>query len=970
MNAHPVSTRSRSLFLWCCAVLASVQLGASGAILTNRYSFTTDATDSVGGKNGTLVNATISGGQAVLNNPPPIASGDITGQYVALPANIVSNFTTITMEVWVTPTHDDLTPGAEWNRLWDFGNSDGANGTASMWLRSGNSGNSVRGDIFGPGGGGIVSTSTKLDNLLENHIVWTSDGPSQRARLYINGVLAGANDLFAVTPASMGSTTNDWLGRSQFVADRYFSGSINEFRIYQGEMTPLEVAADFQAGPDTLAGSPGTVTNLQLQIATPLAVNGGTMATVLAQTTGLTNTINVADSDVVVNYTVGNTNILRVDTNGSVTALLPGTTAVIASIGSVSATQSVTVIAVPTTMKHRYSFTTDATDSIAGANGILQGTATVSGGEVSFPGNDTANSGYVDLPANLIAASNIVNGAVTFESWATCYPINRAWTRLFDFGNINGGTGFGNHYVFFAPNNGANGGQARTAVSDADPGFNGEDGFNTGNVLGMTNAHIVVIYNPNPARQFLGLYVNGNLVGSGTTTKSLSSIQNVYSFLARSLYSGDGWLSGSINEFRIYDGELDRFQIAASFQSGPDTPNFNVGSFVSFNVSAAGANLGVDQVRQASAILNFSAATNINVAGDANLTLTSSDTNILTVTSPAGLIQGRALGTATLTGVFRYIVGATTNSYTNSTTVTVVIPPAQLRHRYSFSASSGNVVVDSVGGANGVIATAATGITNSTWTGAGQLTINTNTTLGAVDTYVDLPDGLVSVLTSNATFELWVTDFNSGTWAQFWNFGSIPGQPNLFQNRQSGGQVNQPRFDWTTGNISTPAANAMSSGTLHYIVSLYDELDHSAELYIDGTRVGASGAANLPLGSIQDTNGWIGRSLYADPYVTASYDEFRIYSGLLTAAEIQKHYANGPNQLITDVSLSVTPSGPNLVIAWPTYGAHFTLQSSPTLGPSAVWSNVSASVTQSGTNYRVTVSPGSSAQFYRMKRAW
>src|SRR5215831_10564692 len=137
MKAHRVSTGRRTL-LWCCAVLASMQLGAFGAVLTNRYSFTSDASDSVGGKNGSLVNATISAGQAVLNNPPPIASGDGTGQYVALPANIVSNFTAITLEAWITPTHDDLTPGAEWNRLWDFGNSDGNVGLASMWFRTGN----------------------------------------------------------------------------------------------------------------------------------------------------------------------------------------------------------------------------------------------------------------------------------------------------------------------------------------------------------------------------------------------------------------------------------------------------------------------------------------------------------------------------------------------------------------------------------------------------------------------------------------------------------------------------------------------------------------------------------------------------------------------------------------------------------------------------------------------------------------
>jgi Concanavalin A-like lectin/glucanases superfamily len=969
MNAHRVSNPLRTV-LWCCAVLSCLQLGAFGATLTNRYSFTSDVSDSVGGRNGSLSNATISAGQAVLANPPPIASGDATGQYVDLPDNLVSNFTAITLEAWITPTHDDATPGAEWNRLWDFGTSDGTVGLASMWFRTGNSLNGLRGDIFGPGGANALGSAAILNNGVESHIVWTSDGTSQRGRIYVNGVVVAASDVFATTPASMGSTTNNWLGRSQFSADRYFDGSINEFRVYQGVLNPLQVEANFIAGPDAINGAPGTITGLSLSVATPLAVNSGAQAVLLAQASGLTNAVDIADSEIAVAFTSANTNVLTVTSNGVVTGKAAGTANVIATVGSVSATQAVTIIAVPTTMKHRYSFTADASDSVGTANGNLIGSATISAGEVSFPGNDTANSGYVDLPPYLIHPTNIINGAVTFEAWTTPSAVNRAWTRLFDFGDINTGSGNGRRYVFYAPNNAANGGQARVAVSDTDPGFAAEDGFNVATVLGQTNVHLLVVYNPNPARQFLGLYVNGNLVGSALTTKALSSLNNAFSFLGRSLYAGDGWLNGSINEFRIYDGELDRFQIAASFQSGPDTPNFNVGTFTSFNLNVGSANIPVSQARQLAAIMNFSAATNINVSGDGGLTVTSSDTNIVTVSSPAGVIEARALGTATLTGIYRYITGATTNLYTNSTVVTVVIPPANLLHRYSFSSSSGFTVLDSVGGANGTISSAAAGITNSSWTGGGQLTINTNTTLGAVDTYVDLPDFTLSSIGGNFTFELWVTDFNSGAWAQFVDFGSAPGQPNIFLNRQSGGQANRPRFDWTLNNISTPAANAMPGNVLTHLVALYDDTDDTAALYINGVRVGDSVVATLPVSSINDTNAWIGRSLYADPYVQASYDEFRIYSGLLTEAEIQKHTANGPNQLINDVGLSTAINGSNLVISWPAYGAHFTLQTSTALDASAVWSPVGGAVTQSGTNYRMSVPLTSTVQFYRMKRQW
>jgi hypothetical protein len=300
----------------------------------------------------------------------------------------------------------------------------------------------------------------------------------------------------------------------------------------------------------------------------------------------------------------------------------------------------------------------------------------------------------------------------------------------------------------------------------------------------------------------------------------------------------------------------------------------------------------------------------------------------------------------------------------------VVIPPAQLVHRYSFSSTSGDAVLDSVGTAHGVIATAASGTTNSSWTGAGQLTINTNTALVSVDTYVDLPDGLISPLTSNASFEIWATDFNSGAWARYWDFGAGAGQPNIFLDRESGGQPDRPRFDWSQGNISTPAANAVPDNTLAHIVVNYNDLDNSAELYINGVRRGQSGVVNLPLGSINDTNNWLGRSQFPDPFLVGSYDEFRIYTGLLTEAEIAKHFAIGPNQLINDVSVTTSVSGSNLTIKWPTFGAHFTLQSSPALGTGEVWSNVAVTTAQSGTNYQVTVPTTSAAQYFRMKRQW
>lgn len=977
MRNLPLS--GRRLLQASCAVLLVLPLASSAATLTNRYSFTTDVSDSVGGKNGTLVNGTIVGGQAVLNNGIK-TSGDASGQYISLPANLLTNYNSVTLEAWLTPTLDDSTGGAFWARVWDFGSSDGNVGVNSfMYARIGNSTAAVLADSFtAANGDNWCYTSAEMLNGLENHFVWTADATTHRARVYLNGVQVGQMDTFTNSPVVVGTTTNDWLGRSQFAGDPYANASFNEFRVYSGALNPLEVAANFQAGPDTYPAAFGSVTNISLILNPTVPQGAATTAQVLADASGLTNSINISDSDLVVSFASGNTNVAKVDSAGVVSGVGVGTTTIIATYGSISTTGSIQVISLPTTLIHRYSFTSDASDSVGTANGTLYGNATISGGQVLLDG---AQGSYVDLGSYLIAPSNIPNNSITLEGWATFYPTNGAWTRFFDFGNINGGLGA--NYIFFAPNNGANGGQARLAVSDVSPGYTSESGFNINNVLGRTNLHVVAVYNPNPSAQILQLYLNGTLVGSTTTTKQLSGINNVFSFLGRSTYSGDSWLAGSIDEFRIYNGALDRFQIAASDQAGPNQTNFNVGTFQSFVFTTGVTNLYLDAVHQVSAcILNFSQATNINILTDPNLTFTASDPTVVSV-SNAGLIHATRVGSATITATYHYVVAGVTNTYTaTSPLITVLVPPAQLVHRYNFNEGAGSVVHDIVGGADAaiMIATNTLGVTNAVWDASGQLIINTNTTLGAQDTFINLPAGIASALVSNATFEAWVTDYASAGWQRIFDFGGRPGSPtngpdpNVFLTRGPGNT--NPRYDWVTGNI-TSSAVWTNLGQGHFVV-LHDGTDNSAKLYMNGVLVASSGTLNEALSSLSDTNCFLGRSIYSwplslpggyfDPYYQGSFNEFRIYKGLLTEAEIQQDYALGPDQLIGKVPLAVKTTTSQVVLSWPRYAPRYTLFSSPVLGAGAAWTATTGTVTDTGTNFLVTVPVTGSARFFRLQQ--
>ena len=239
---------------------------------------------------------------------------------------------------------------------------------------------------------------------------------------------------------------------------------------------------------------------------------------------------------------------------------------------------------------------------------------------------------------------------MTFEIWATVQPTNNAYTRLWEFGDFQSGgvigSSGGQNYWSMMPNTANNGGVGRMELSSG-----GNIDVNTGNFLGQTNVNIVGVFDPNPSRQFLGLYVNGVLVGSASTAgRTLSSISDVYSLLGRSLCSGDAALLGSISEFRIYNGELNKFQIAATHQNGPDNTNMAVGTFTSFALNPGSLPIAAGAHRQIQAQMNFSIVTNVVVNGDSTLNFNSSDPSVA-IMEHAGLLYALEPSNTTNSGV-------------------------------------------------------------------------------------------------------------------------------------------------------------------------------------------------------------------------------------------------------------------------------------------------------------------------------
>lgn len=227
------------------------------ADLVHRYSFTNNATDSVGNAHGTLLNgATVSGGNVLLSG----------GGYVSLPiGSTIGSLTGSTFESWVT--WETFQP--PWSRIFDFGSGPGVN----MFLTPRNDrldgGPAIGTPRFAVTAGGFSTEqqSTSANPFpvgSETHVAVTINASDHVGSLYINGTLAAANINLTLTPSSLGNTTNNWLGRSQYPVDPFFAGSINEFRIYDSALSATQIANNFSAGPNSLTPVPEPTTMLLL----------------------------------------------------------------------------------------------------------------------------------------------------------------------------------------------------------------------------------------------------------------------------------------------------------------------------------------------------------------------------------------------------------------------------------------------------------------------------------------------------------------------------------------------------------------------------------------------------------------------------------------------------------------------------------------------------------------------------------
>ena len=608
----------------------------------------------------------------------------------------------------------------------------------------------------------------------------------------------------------------------------------------------------------------------------------------------------------------------------------------------------------PATLTHRYSFDTNAGDSIGGADGVLQGNAYVTNGVLVLDGTNSS----VQLPNDLFTNYD----SVSLELWFTNGALTSPHAQLYTFSGTNGSmsyslSGQGIYYL----------GTASNVVNLPAPAVAGT---------------VHLLWTQDSAAQTACLYVNGILASETTNfvfTPALigSTSRNYVGGIGSTSIASN--FQGSILEFRTYQGTLTPLEAAVSDAVGPEQTQLDPGALQDVRLIQPPPT-GPGALFPIGVYADFANVSNVNVSKHPDLVLLSDNTNVIMV-APDQRLLTVGLGTADITANYQGL--------SNTLAVPVVVPPdIALIHRYGFNEQTNDWIVhDSVGDADGQLVGNPIDIS---FAGNGELkVIGFPSASGA---YVALPGGLISDL-SEVSIESWVTWTGAsllggqGQWQRIFDFGSqlyvggsYPFVGNTYLFLTPAGSHTSPGWQLHT-TISTNNGlereirgliwtNFLPYNVTSFVAVTYSPVRGIMKMYLNGIPI-ESGSAPLGLCGIVDTNDWLGRSQFSqDPYFAGRYDEFRIYRGLLSDADVAADYAAGPNTVGVDFVLHDFPSSNSLAITWGTTATNWFLESSPVLGSGAIWTPVptngpTAPVLQNG-RYNVTVPISGDTSYFRL----
>ena len=333
-------------------------------------------------------------------------------------------------------------------------------------------------------------------------------------------------------------------------------------------------------------------------------------------------TLDTAGYDVTM-ATANGANIIASDTctftktgNGTLTVnVLPPVGNMVVSNGTLALSATCDNTA-PVGIAHRWSFTSDLTDSVTGTAGGATASAgvTYSDGKASLTGGNKGTC-YINLGANKLPSDS-----VTLEFWTTI-TTRKVWTKMFCLGKDSG------NCLAFTFNRNSDSG-----VSGLDVAPNGDTYTGTGTLDANTPYYLAFTLKPNASggTEIKGYCYNattGALVGSLTQTlANWSLIDKIIqqSFCLGYSFWNDPDAYADYDEVRVWSGALDETAIALSAAKGPDATAADIAEIV-----AATTTLPMERTME--------------IASGATLSIASGQTLTQPVVKGSGTIAGGAL---------------------------------------------------------------------------------------------------------------------------------------------------------------------------------------------------------------------------------------------------------------------------------------------------------------------------------------
>ena len=271
-------------------------------------------------------------------------------------------------------------------------------------------------------------------------------------------------------------------------------------------------------------------------------------------------------------------------------------------------------------LTNRYSFN-DGTgnDSVGGANGTVQGAATVANGLLTTVQANGSSGDYLRLSSGPAPAAGIT-GDFSLEFYASQAGAQNGATSVFSLSNAQ------TSFLLFKPNNngtgptinlrtpGINGGNeivAHTSANSASSIFNnGSFGAQYQIIITYAAATGAFTLYRNGAQYGTLNYQSGTITGAATTAPvgfNLSSITS--GGLFNGLNGGDAFtdpnFNGSTDDFRIYANALSAAQVTSLYNAGPNAANAFINATAVPEpstslalVAGVGALLGVRRLRR------------------------------------------------------------------------------------------------------------------------------------------------------------------------------------------------------------------------------------------------------------------------------------------------------------------------------------------------------------------------------------